>query len=203
MERVKVKIFGREYTISGDKTQEYIEMVAGYVDEKMRQMSGMLPNGSASEMAALVAVNIADELFSRDNVVAKMEARTDQLEHDANHYIQLWEEAKKSFLQYKDEARRAWDEKGELQASFDAAEAEMSGLKELIQELEAQLRALEHKNEGLNARLRVQEDEYGGAQTRIDELESRNKEIESNFFDIQMENIQLKGEIERYRRASG
>jgi hypothetical protein len=34
----------------------------------------------------------------------------------------------------------------------------------------------------------------------IKELEVKNKELENNYFDLQMENIQLKGEMERYKR---
>ena len=36
--------------------------------------------------------------------------------------------------------------------------------------------------------------------TAIRELESKCKEMESSFFDLQMENIQLKGELERYQK---
>jgi cell division protein ZapA len=200
MEKVKVKIQGQEYTISGDKPQVYIEMVAGYVDEKMKQLSGMLPNGSASELAALTAVNIADELFSNENTAAKMEARIEQLEHDANHYIQLWEEAKKNFLQYRDEAQRAWNEKEEVQKGLDAAETKLADLRESAQEFEAKIQVLEHKNESLAAMLISQEEERNSSQARLREIELKNKEIESSFFDLQMENIQLKGEIERRKR---
>ena len=37
------------------------------------------------------------------------------------------------------------------------------------------------------------------AQKKIEELETRCRDIESSFFDIQMENIRLKNELENYK----
>ncbi|MDR3294840.1 MAG: cell division protein ZapA [Clostridiales Family XIII bacterium] len=200
MEKVKVKIYGQEYTISGDKPQAYIERVADYVDEKMRQVSNIFPGGAVSALTALAAVNIADELFSAELAAQEVKSKNDQLENDTQHYAQLWEEAKKSFLQYKDEAQHAGDEKQELQGRFDAAQEEASGLRRTLLDLEKRLRALEQANEDMANRLRDQSDGQSDAESKIRDLEEKNKEIESGFFDLQMENIQLKGEIERYRK---
>ncbi|MDR1572534.1 MAG: cell division protein ZapA, partial [Clostridiales Family XIII bacterium] len=158
MERANVKIYGQDYTISGDKEHAYIERVAAYVDEKMKQVSSVLPNGSISELAALAAVNITDELFSRESLVDEARNRNEQLENDARHYIQLWEEAKKSFLQYKDEAQRAWDEKAELQGRFDSLQGEANELRGRLQDFEDRLRAAEQERDGLNASLAAQDE---------------------------------------------
>ena len=40
------------------------------------------------------------------------------------------------------------------------------------------------------------------AQKKIEELETRCRDIESSFFDIQMENIHLKNDLEAYRNGS-
>ncbi|MBI5042274.1 MAG: cell division protein ZapA [Nitrospirae bacterium] len=58
----RVNIYGREYSIKGDASDEYIRELAGYVDAKMREVAG---NGSAmdaAKLAILAAVNIAHEL---------------------------------------------------------------------------------------------------------------------------------------------
>ena len=40
------------------------------------------------------------------------------------------------------------------------------------------------------------------AQRKIEELETRCRDIESSFFDIQMENIHLKNDLEAYKKQS-
>jgi cell division protein ZapA len=200
MERVSVKIYGQEYTITGDKPGAYMVRVAAYVDEKMKQLSGVLPNGSVSELASLAAVNIADELFTNESGVSEVKSRNEQLENDTHHYISLWEEAKKSFLHYKDEAQNLHGENDELQGRFDAMRDEAERMTSLSRALEDRVNVLEGEKESRIAELLSRETERDSLSERIRELESKNREIESGFFDLQMENIQLKGEIERYRR---
>jgi cell division protein ZapA len=200
MEKVSVKIYGQEYTITGDKPQDYILRVAAYVDEKMKQLSGVLPNGSISELASLAAVNITDELFTNEHSVIEIKNRNEQLENDTHHYISLWEEAKKSFLQYKDEAQCLRGEKDELQRRFDANAGETERLKNLVGTLEERVNTLEEEKKSRLAELLTFETERDGLSERIHEAESKSREVESGFFDLQMENIQLKGELERYRR---
>jgi cell division protein ZapA len=200
MERLNVKIYGQEYTITGDKPQAYIARVAAYVDDKMKQLSGVLPNGSVSELASLAAVNIADELFTNEYSVNEVKNRNEQLENDTRHYISLWEEAKKSFLHYKDEAQSMREEKDGLQGRFDSVRDEAERLTSLLRSLEDKVNVLESERESQISELLARETERDSLSERIRELESKNREVESGFFDLQMENIQLKGEIERYRR---
>ena len=61
--RVKVGIFGQTYTINADVPADYILKVAEYVDGKMREMSRQNPGYSQSQVAILVALNIADEFL--------------------------------------------------------------------------------------------------------------------------------------------
>ncbi|MDR2771232.1 MAG: cell division protein ZapA [Clostridiales Family XIII bacterium] len=200
MEKLSVKIYGQEYTITGDRPQAYMGRVAAYVDEKMKQLSGVLPNGSVSELASLAAVNIADELFEGEHSVTEVKGRNEQLENDTHHYIALWEEAKKSFLHYKDEAQAAREDRDELQGRFETLRAESERLSGLAQALEERVNALEGEKEGLLAGLRARETEKESLSEQLRELEGKSREIESGFFDLQMENIQLKGELERYKR---
>ncbi|MDR1574308.1 MAG: cell division protein ZapA [Clostridiales Family XIII bacterium] len=200
MERISVKIYGQEYTITGDRPQAYMGRVAAYVDEKMKQLSGVLPNGSASELASLAAVNIADELFANEHNINEVRNRNEQLENDMRHYIALWEEAKKSFLQYKEEAQSMRGERDDLQGRLDAMQTEAERLSHLVQTIEDRASALEQEKDGLLTGLRAREAERDGLSEQMRESENKNREIESGFFDLQMENIRMKGELERYRR---
>jgi len=61
--RVRVNIYGEEYTVRSDGDVEYIREIAAFVDGKMRGISDKMPNKSPSRVAVLAALNIADELF--------------------------------------------------------------------------------------------------------------------------------------------
>ncbi len=60
--KVSVSIFGEEYTVTGQEDSEYIQMLAAYVDRRMRIIKQRNPNLISSKIAVLVALNLADEL---------------------------------------------------------------------------------------------------------------------------------------------
>lgn len=80
-----IKVFGEEYTISGDEIDyTYLRKVAKYVDLKMRELSKAIPDGNSKKVAILTALNIADELFQMqemdiDSTLAVYEERTRKL----------------------------------------------------------------------------------------------------------------------------
>lgn len=163
--RVQVKIYGQEYTISGQLPREHIIKVADHVDRAMHKLAEELPSCSASSLATLTAVNCADEYYRSLEKTSEMEAKNLQLEKDAQHYVQLWDEAKKNFIQYKEDAQSAVEKKDEIQKSYNAKLAEYKEL--------------------------------------ISDLENKSRETESSFFDLQMENIRLKGELDRLKKEMG
>jgi len=61
--RVRVNIYGEEYTIRSDGDEEYIREVSGYVDRKMREIAEKTSNKSPSRVAILAALNITDEFL--------------------------------------------------------------------------------------------------------------------------------------------
>ena len=58
-----VKIHGQEYTIRADRDPEYIETIARFVDDRMREMARDAGQVTSLRVAILSALNIADELF--------------------------------------------------------------------------------------------------------------------------------------------
>lgn len=178
---VGVKIYGQEYTVSGDKSREYIIKVADYVDQNMREIAAAAAGFPVSSLAVLASVNIADQYFETAARLSVQEEKCAQQEKDIEHYIKLWEEAKRNFVQFKEEAGKLLEQKDELKQAADARDKENA-------ELKAQL-------EGLEERMRSEfEDKIVTADQRV-------KEAESNFFDLQMENIRLKSELERFKRT--
>lgn len=78
-----IKIFGHEYRVKGDADPGYIEEVARYVDQKMREVSKQTPVGSITKIAILAALNIADELFrernEKEKIISSVDAVTDRM----------------------------------------------------------------------------------------------------------------------------
>ena len=62
--RVDVEIFGKVYTVRGDKDPDYVRRVAEFVDRKMREIAQVTDTVSTSRIAILASLNIADELMT-------------------------------------------------------------------------------------------------------------------------------------------
>ena len=95
----------------------------------------------------LSAVNIADEIFSIKEELEQLRTLNAQLEADAKKYVDLWDDAKKNVIQYRNE----------------------------IEDL----------------RKKASDD------SQLREIQRRYKELESSFFDLQMENVQLKSRLDK------
>ena len=60
---VSVEIRGQRYPIRSELDARYVNVLATYVDEKIRAASETTPSGDSVRLAVLAALNIADELF--------------------------------------------------------------------------------------------------------------------------------------------
>lgn len=65
---VSVEIRGQRYPIRSDLDSSYVNVLATYVDEKIRAASETTPSGDSLRLAVLAALNIADELFRCQDV---------------------------------------------------------------------------------------------------------------------------------------
>lgn len=78
---VIIKIFGNEFSLKGDK--EYIQKLAQYVDDKIREVDSMTSLGSSTKVAIYAAFQIADELFKqeaeRENIEDKVSKKTTKM----------------------------------------------------------------------------------------------------------------------------
>ncbi len=80
---ISVKIYGHEYTLRGEANTEYVQKVAKFVDDKMREIADNSSVASTAKIAILAAINIADELFrerqKRHEALAMLEEKTGQI----------------------------------------------------------------------------------------------------------------------------
>lgn len=79
-----VNIYGTDYPVRGDVDAEYIQKVAEFVDNKMRQIDHETSVKSSLKVAILAALNITDELFKER---AEKEQLMKQFEEKIVHMI--------------------------------------------------------------------------------------------------------------------
>ena len=194
-----VRIYGQEYNISGETSREHIMRVADFVDGKMQEIGSAI-NASNSGVAVLAAVNIADEYFSRESDIAELKEKNDQLVADTQRYALLWEEAKQSLAQYKEEMAGTRAQQEENLRTLTDKNDRIAQLTQQLQEISGHNEVLRARCEELTRRVEAAEGAPEEAQRTIRELEAKSRDIESSFFDIQMENIHLKNELENLRK---
>ena len=194
--RVTVKIHGQEYTIAGSSSGDQIVLVANHVDTLMGQIAKSAPSLPSKSVAILTAVNIANDYFTANDRISVMDAEITELKKDAAHYIQLWEDAKASFKQYKEDAQNSIEQLQELQRIFNMKNVELNKAKEALEDMTARYQETKAMLEEERAN---NHDSQQAALADADETLKKYKELENSFFDIQMENIQLKNELDNLR----
>lgn len=200
--KVTVIVYGQEYTLSGDMPREYIMKIADHVDAKMKEV-GEGTTQPTSSVAVLAAMLVADEYFKLDSNVLELLGQNKQLEETSRNYERMWEEVKASYAQYKDEMSTLAALKDKLQVYAAEKENQANALASELAQQQKYNNELRNRIEELNIQLETQAQRASDApleaQKHIEELENRCRDIESSFFDIQMENIHLKNEIETLR----
>jgi cell division protein ZapA len=73
-----VQIFGSEYTIRSQTDPEYVHQVAEIVDEAMRNVNADGTKKSATGVAVLAAMNLANELLSARKELEELLQRIDE-----------------------------------------------------------------------------------------------------------------------------
>jgi cell division protein ZapA len=76
---LNVEILGQSFTISSDAEESYILRVAGYVNDKMQELSRASKPAAKSNVAMLTALNIADEYYRLREAHETMLKRVNQL----------------------------------------------------------------------------------------------------------------------------
>lgn len=97
----KVLINGQVYTLSGQESEEYIQKVALYINNKLDELKKS-DNGqlmSTRLLNVLLSLNIADELFKERDSVQNLQGFIDEKDHkikELQQHIEENEEAKVS-----------------------------------------------------------------------------------------------------------
>lgn len=127
--RIEVNIGGYEYKLMGEESEEHMQQVAMYIDEKIRQVQKMTSAQSLSRdyVAVLASINVADDFLKL-------------LEH-----VQIQQERMEELTQKSKELE---DKLDEYQDELMSLEQENLNYRELVEEL--QLEILRFKEQGKN-----------------------------------------------------
>jgi len=79
MNKTLVRIGGREYTMRGFESEEYIHKVAIYVDKKISETTKCQPSLSTSMVMVLTAINLADEVIKLKSQVELLENQISEI----------------------------------------------------------------------------------------------------------------------------
>ena len=80
---IEVYILGQKYTIKGDAPEEYIQQLANYVQDKIKEVYTNSPSITPVKASILAAITIADELHrlrnEEENLTRSIEEKTVEL----------------------------------------------------------------------------------------------------------------------------
>jgi cell division protein ZapA len=71
---IEVQIFGERYTLRSEDGPSHLHHVAEYVDGKFHEVAKSGQSLAPSKVAVLASLNIADELFKRDEATRRGES---------------------------------------------------------------------------------------------------------------------------------
>lgn len=178
--KVTVNIFGQEYTIAGEESPEKIVQIASWVDQKMREIDELVGSKlPTSSLAVLSAINVAKDYFELKKDSKDSEKLAEQHLLDAERYMNLWEETKKSFQEFQEGIGNLKEENRKLQEKLELKEKEVQKI--------------------IQGQGSIKEEIEKGTQQKMKEAKDKYRELENNFFDLQMENIKIKSELEKLR----
>lgn len=166
--KINVTIDGRNFTVVGDSSEDYVKTLAEYVDKKIKEMTQKNDRLSSSMAATLACLNISDELY---RLHEELEALKEKAEAPLKNYDSLVEQVNKE------------KEKNEkLSNKLNSYRDEILDMKrqndKLLNEIDTYKKALDMKERELN------------------ESQKLIKKLQDKLFENQMELLETKKELE-------
>lgn len=166
--KTNVTIDGRNFTVVGEGSEEYIKELAAFVDEKIKEMTSKNDKLSSSMAATLAALNIAHDLFKSNEELNRLKAES---KAPLENYNRILEQLEKEQNKNK-----------ELIMKCDT-------LKDEVIETKKQNELLIREIENLKRAMEIKERELKENQTLI-------KKLQDKIYENQVELIEVKKELE-------
>jgi cell division protein ZapA len=82
-EAIKVRLFGREYSIKGHGNKRYIQKLAEFIQARAEAIQQSTNVVSTQDLVVLTLLNITDEMFKykqvKEQTIRELEEKTDRL----------------------------------------------------------------------------------------------------------------------------
>jgi cell division protein ZapA len=126
--KVEVNIAGKEYTLVGIESDEYIRRIGAFVDEKMKEIQESNINLSTSMAAVLTSVNLADELI-------KSKGKNTKFNDELNQLKQKLDSLEKEKVKVSNDNAELISKNSNLLIELAKKEAELNELKSSLETL--------------------------------------------------------------------
>lgn len=166
--KTNVTIDGRNFTVVGEGSEEYIKELAAFVDEKIKEMTSKNDKLSSSMAATLAALNIAHDLYKSNEELAKLKA---EAKAPLENYNRILEQLEKEQNKNKELIVKC------------------NTLKDEVIETKKQNELLIKEIENLKRAMEIKERELKENQTLI-------KKLQDKIYENQVELIEVKKELE-------
>lgn len=166
--KTNVTIDGRNFTVIGEGSEEYIKELAAFVDEKIKEMTSKNDKLSSSMAATLAALNIAHDLYKSNEELAKLKA---EAKAPLENYNRILEQLEKEQNKNKELIVKC------------------NTLKDEVIETKKQNELLSREIENLKRAMEIKERELKENQTLI-------KKLQDKIYENQVELIEVKKELE-------
>lgn len=169
--KINVSIDGRNFSVVGAEDEAYVRNLAYYVDQHIKKLASKNDRLDQTMAATLAALNIADEL-------SKTNARLKELEQKSKEPLE----------------------------KFGGVSKDLEDSQKRVQELEKL--SLEYKDEVIKTKLSMEaqyneiskiKEDLEGKELEIEELKNRNKALQDKNFQLNMELIEVKKELNELR----
>lgn len=167
--KVDVVIDGRNFTVIGESSKEYMEVIAKYVDKKIKEVTKKNEKLDSTMSAILAAYNISDEYYRTYKEMEDLKAQ-------AKESIEKYENMKKKLEKYDLEV--------------DKIKKDFSTYKDELLKAEEKNEKNEQLIERYQKTLKLKEKDLAEGQKMI-------KKLQSKLFSNQLELLQAKKELEK------
>lgn len=166
--KINVLIDGRNFTIIGNSSKEYVYQIASHVDDRIKEMTDKNSRLSGSMAATLAAINIADDYYKTNIELESLKSKSKAPMEEHDSLIGQLEEAK---------------------GKIEELEKKLKDNNEEVLNTKKENEKLLGANESYDQALELKEKELKDSQNMI-------KKLQDKIFDNQMELIETKKELD-------
>lgn len=165
--KIEIRIDGRNFTVVGNKDEEYIKSLASYVNDKIKSLTSKNSRLCQTTAATLAALNISDELQSTKDKLLELESK-----------------AKDPIEKY-----------GSINNELSQAKEEIENLEKEIHHYKDQLLKTKLESENLLKEISNQKQVMGIKESELTDSQKMIKNLQDKIYNNQIELIETKKEL--------